>query len=133
MTLELIRTEHGLVPIDDESVEAIKKLKLRDVIIVEWKPKRNVRFHRKLFSMIRAVLPNQEQYKSENELLDVIKVESGHCTTLFTPSGIEVKVPDSIAFHAMDEAEFERFYNSANMVCCQLVGEEALDEILRYI
>ncbi len=133
MNLELTRTSKGLIPTDDESVKAIQKVKLGDTIIVEWKPRRNLGHHKKLFAMLRAVLPNQSHYKTEKNLLTAVKYRSGHYEILIDHRGEQMLIPDSIAFHAMSQADFENFYNTAHEVCCELVTEEAMEEIMRFI
>jgi len=133
LNLELTRTEHGLTPTDDASVEAVKKIQLGNSIIVDYKPKRNTGHHRKLFAMLRAVLPNQVHYKSEKNLLTAIKFRGGFYEVLLDHRGEKLLVPDSIAFDAMSQEDFEQFYNTANEVCCELVGDDALEDILRFV
>lgn len=133
MNLELARTKHGLCPIDDQSVEAIKKVKIGDVIVVEWKPKRNYKFHRKYFALLNAVLPNQSHYRTIDNLHEVVKFRAGYYETIIPLKGEPFIKTKSIAFHAMDEAEFEKYFNTALDVCAELVGDDAVRDIIAFI
>lgn len=133
MTLELSRTEHGLVPVTDEGVEAVKKIAMYDHIFVEWKPKRNYKFHKKYWALLNAVFPNQEHFKSVQNIHEAVKYRSGQYETVIPLKGEPFIVTKSISFHSMDEHEFEGFYNMAHQVCCELVGDDAIEDIFRFI
>lgn len=133
MQIELKRIKEGLTPLDDKSVEAISKLNIGDVIIVDYKPKRNVKFHRKYWALLRAVLPNQDRVKTEQQLHEIVKYRAGYFETMFDLRGNEFVKTSSISFDKMDENEFEQFYSHALDVALELVGEEAVNDILRFI
>ena len=50
-----------------------------------------------------------------------------------TQDGFIFHVPKSISFSNMDEAEFEKFYSNALDVCLMLVGDDAMDDILKFL
>ena len=133
MQLLLKKTEHGLVPIYDDCVEALKKVAMGGEIVVEYKPRRNSMFHRKLFALLNAVLPNQSAHKTIDNILNEVKLKSGHYETMKTQDGFIFHVPKSISFSNMDEAEFEKFYSNALDVCLMLVGDDAMDDILKFL
>jgi len=133
MTLNLIRTQHGFMPAFDDDVNAAKKVPIGEMIATEWKPSRNPKFHRKLFALLNAVLPNQEYHSTINNLLEEIKFKAGYYKTFITSTGEKFLKVDSIAFSEMDNAEFEKFFNKAHEVCCELVGDDAIEEIMRFI
>jgi len=133
MTLNLIRTQHGFMPAFDDDVNAAKKVPIGEMIATEWKPARNPKFHRKLFALLNAVLPNQEYHSTINNLLEEIKFKAGYYKTFITSTGEKFLKVDSIAFSEMDNAEFEKFYSKAIDVCLELVGEESINDILRFI
>ncbi len=58
--------------------------------------------------------------KSKQAFLDWLKIESGHFELQVTPAGIR-KVPKSINFNVMDQAQFNEFYKSAFSVCWKFV------------
>ena len=110
--LLLRKTMRGFEPIDDLGREALSKIGVGDLVRAEIKRPRNTDHHRKFFAMLNLVYENQEHYKSPNDLLEVLKIRIGHCHTVQTKHG-EVKIPKSISFAAMDQTEFDQFYNRA--------------------
>ena len=102
----------GLQPVDEAGETAMRKMGLGEVLTVEVKRPRNVRFHAKFFAMLQLILANQDHYKSLEDLLDVCKLRTGHCRTIQTKQG-EVRIPRSISFAAMDDTEFAQFYDRA--------------------
>ena len=132
MTLTLRRTKEGLIPLDDKSVEAIKKVKLGDDILAEYKPRRNVANHRRYFSLLNNVIHNQEYYKNVDNLLDVIKLKTGHFKTVVTHKGEQMYIPQSIAFHAMSEDEFQEFFSETIDVLLEFMPEDSVNMIINY-
>ena len=135
MLLNLRKTKTGLIPIDDESVSAFNKLRLDDEIYVDFKPRRNYKFHKKLFSMLNLIKNNQDYYKSVDNILTECKLKAGYFDIHIGINGEQILIPKSINFYTMDEADFEEFYSSCIDTCLQLVpmGQEELENaILRY-
>ena len=132
MLLQLVRTEAGLVPVDDKSVEAIKKVKIGYDIFAEYKPRRSMKFHKKYWALLNAVLINQEHYKTADNIHEAVKYRAGYYETIFTLGGDKFIKTRSIAFHSMDNMEFEAFYNTAIDVCVELVGDDAVEEIIKF-
>ena len=132
MQLNLVRTEHGLVPIDDESVAAIQKVRVGYDIFVEYKPRRNMKFHKKYFALLNAVILNQDHYKTVDNLHEAVKFRSGYYETIIPFEGEPFIKTKSIAFHTLDNMEFESFYNIAIDVCVELVGDEAVEQIIKF-
>jgi hypothetical protein len=133
MLLNLVRTINGLVPIDDESVDAVKKIKIGYDIFVEFKPRRNMKFHKKYFALLNAVLVNQRYYKTVDNLHEAIKFKAGYYETIIPLRGEPFLKTNSISFSSMDNLEFERFYNLAIDECIALVGDDAVNNILRFL
>jgi len=132
MLLNLVRIKEGLAPIDDESVKAIKKLSLGTEIFCEFKPRRNMKFHKKYFALLNAVLINQEHYKSVDNIHEAVKYRAGYYETIISLYGDSFIKTKSISFHTLDNNEFEDFYNIAIDVCVELVGEDAVEQIIRF-
>jgi hypothetical protein len=133
MQLLLLRTPSGLLPHDEDGVKAVQKIAVGDTILVDYKPRRNIKFHRKLFALLNAVLPNQQQHKTVDNLLNEVKLRAGHFDIHVTSRGEQVYVPKSIAFHSMDEVAFEMFYSKALDVAVELTDEQAVEEILKFL
>ena len=135
MLLNLKKTSKGLIPCDEESVKAFNKLNDEDEIYCEFKPRRNYKFHKKLFSMLNLILSNQTKYKNVDNILTECKFKAGYFNIHIGIDGNQVLIPKSISFATMDADEFEAFYSSCIDTCLELVpmGRTELEEaILRY-
>ena len=136
MLLEFIKVQSGrIAPANDETFERIAKIKTGDSIIVDYKPRRNYKHHKKLFSMLQFVFENQSYYQDLDNILEVVKFRAGYFDTIVTHTGKKHFKSKSIAFHNMDQTEFEVFYNKAIDVCLEIIPQDrmALEEaIVRY-
>ena len=132
MLLNLVRTKDGLVPIDDDSVKAISKISIGIDIFCEYKPRRNMKFHKKYFALLNAVLLNQEHFKTVDNIHEAVKYRAGHYETIIPLIGEPFIKTKSISFHSMDNQEFELFYNTAIDVCVELVGDKAVEQIIKF-
>jgi len=133
MLLQLVRTEIGLVPVDDASVKAVSKIKIGYDVYCEYKPRRNMKFHKKYFALLNAVILNQEHYKTVDNLHEAIKFKGGYYETIIPLDASPFLKTKSIAFHSLDNQEFEEFYSVALDECLNLVGEDSLNEIIKFI
>lgn len=133
MEIFLTRTPIGFKPSYDEDLERLRKVKMGDTVKVELTMPRNIKFHRKYFGLLSIVLDNMDtpaifktstgqeiEVKTVEDLLWHIKFQLGYFEQKITLGGKIVFEPKSIAFHKMDEAEFEVFYN------------RSIDVILKY-
>jgi len=133
MILELVRTPSGLAPISDDSVNAVSKIQMGYTVFLEFKPKRNMKFHKKYWALLNQVILNQDHYKNVNNLHEAIKFKGGYYETIIPLDASPFIVTKSIAFHSMDNAEFNDFYDVALDECLKLVGEDAVNEIIKFI
>jgi hypothetical protein len=123
MKLQLIKLANGnLVADGDESSKAIKKIPNGEVIIVDYKPNRNYKFHKKLFGLLGVILENQQHYQNVDQILEMVKFKAGYFDTIVTHKGIMHFKTKSIAFENMDNSEFEQFFNKALDVAFELTG-----------
>jgi hypothetical protein len=115
-----------LKPAYPEDSEKAHKMRSGEVYRVRVSMPRNVKFHRKFFTLINLVfdnlpeeiparMPDGEpiQIRSRKDLLWHIKMQIGHYEQKVTLGGRVTYEAKSISFAAMDEAEFEEFYNAA--------------------
>jgi hypothetical protein len=110
-----------LVPSDDDAREALSKIPNGSEIRVEIKARRNVKRHRMLFAMLKIVVEHRgDSFPSTENVLDALKVASGHVETIIHPITGEVYLkPKSIAFENMDESEFNRFFDRCVWIVCE--------------
>ena len=110
---------------------AMRRIGLGELVSVEVKRPRKIKFHAKFFAMLQIILQNQEHYKSIDDLLCICKLRTGHFHTVLTKQG-EVQIPECISFAAMDDDSFASFYDRACAWVCQEVipgmASEHLDE-----
>lgn len=111
----------ALRPIDEAGEGLLHKIKNSTLVMVEVRRPRNVGHHRKFFALLNLVYQNQDRYQSVEQLLSVMKVALGHCEMLVMKDGREVYIPQSIAFHKMDQSEFEVFWDKAVKLVCEKI------------
>lgn len=110
-------TDAGLVPMYDSDSDEKNRLRVGDDVLCRVTKPRNYEFHKKFFALVRLAydnLPERIQRMlhiySEEELLTCLKIDLGLFSTVWHGNKEVVKV-GSISFAAMDNAEFERFYD----------------------
>lgn len=107
-----IKTVGGMKPANTAAEELYRGLRLDQRYAGEFKRMRNARHHDKFFAMMQIIFQNQEHYTSMDDLLDVCKLRIGHVKVIQTARG-EERIPKSISWAQMDQAEFEDFYRRA--------------------
>jgi hypothetical protein len=130
-------TGSAFVPVGLETEKALERVKMGDVIECEWVLKRNPKFLKKFFALIRVGfdlweppaidqkrgftemygLPekNIERYRSD------ITITAGYYNAVYDLSGKLRLEPKSIAFGNMSEEEFAQLYSAV------------IDVILRHV
>lgn len=112
-----------LIPIDPAAEAALAKIKFGTDVQVEIKRPRNLYHHRKFWALANLVADNQEHYETPEQVVAALKAATGHCDWFPMKDGEHmVAIPKSIAFHKMDQTEFEAFYDR----CIQVVAKHFL-------
>lgn len=114
------RTAAGFAPADDASAEEIAKIKIGKMVKIEVKQPRNIQHHRLYWALVNLVWQqmDHERYPSPDELSAAFKIAAGIRTRIELPTGAIGFIPGSIAFHKMNQAEFDAFYNRVcDLVC----------------
>ena len=110
------RTVSGLSPADDEARDLLRSIKPGSTVGLELSRPRNIRFHRLYWGLCSAIA-SAIGAQSEN-VSDVIKLRSGHFTVVQTKTE-RLRLPKSISFAKMDQAEFRSFFERACVVVCE--------------
>ena len=129
MEIRVVKKNGGLYPYDEESEAYISKLGNDDFVVIEAKKKRNAKFHRKYYAMLRTVA-RQLDCKIET-LHDFIKDETGRYDIVAIGNKV-MKSYHSISFAKMDGIEFEIYYSESIAVLANLLGldhQEILQEL----
>ena len=117
-------TPYGLVPLYDSDHDLKQRLRVGSTVRCRVSIPRNYRFHKKFFALVRLTydnlpLPLVERWniRSVDDMLRRFKRDLGYFTSSVNELGEREIEYSSISFAAMDEEEFERFYNgSVNLV-----------------
>jgi hypothetical protein len=108
-----VRTLHGLLPDNEQAVEALRGVKVGHHVAVEVSRPRNINHHR-LYWALCTKIGNALDVEPEN-ISDVLKLRTGHFTTVQTRTG-PVHLPRSISFAAMDQTAFRDFFERCTKV-----------------
>lgn len=133
MEVFIVKSLGVLKPYTAEDADLIRSMREGEVYRAKVSMPRNVKFHRKYFSLLSLVYDNLPEHlplqsidgkpirvRSVEDLLWHIKMQLGHYERRMTLGGRVTYEAKSISFAAMDEAEFSEFY------------DRSLDVILRY-
>ena len=117
-------TPYGLVPLYDSDLDLKKRLKVGSTVKCKVSNPRNYEHHKKFFALVRLTFDNlpcnlAEHWNIHNEedMLRRFKRDLGYYTSTLNERGEKEIEYQSISFSAMEQHEFERFYNQ----CIDLV------------
>lgn len=117
-------TPCGLVPLHDSDLDLKKRLRVGSVVRCKVSNPRNYEHHKKFFALVRLTfdnlpLPLVEKWNIRNEydMLRRFKRDLGYFTNTINEYGEHEIEYLSITFAAMEQHEFEQFYNQ----CIDLV------------
>lgn len=117
-------TPCGLVPLHDSDLDLKKRLRVGSVVRCKVSNPRNYEHHKKFFALVRLTfdnlpLPLVEKWNIRNEydMLRRFKRDLGYFTNTISEYGEHEIEYLSISFAAMEQHEFEQFYNQ----CIDLV------------
>lgn len=117
-------TPCGLVPLHDSDLDLKKRLRVGSVVRCKVSNPRNYEHHKKFFALVRLTfdnlpLPLVEKWNIRNEydMLRQFKRDLGYFTNTINEYGEHEIEYLSISFAAMEQHEFEQFYNQ----CIDLV------------
>lgn len=110
--LWVVKRPDGALEVLPESVDEGRKIGVGEVLRVKYTRPRNGDHHRKFFALLQVVLENQEHFVNIDQILIDFKIRTGHVDVFIRQNGEVVYVPKSISFARMDQAGFEKFYQS---------------------
>lgn len=119
----------GLVPTDEDSDAAIRRLGDGELVSVEIIRPRSVSMHRRLFAILTSIGENQEPQRDPEDVLDELKILAGHYKSMILRdprSGVlfEVRTPKSIAFGRLTHDEFMAIWPSLEKAGIERFGAE---------
>ena len=136
MKILMSKTLSGqLKPCYDSDAELLKKIKAGDEVECEIKRPRNLKFHKKLFSLLNLVYSNQELYKDINDLRKDLTIAAGYFTERFDFNGTCIIEAQSISFSNMSQDTFDEYYQKILTAICDNMGfveKEINEELYNY-
>lgn len=142
MDIHLVRTNLGLQAYADEDYEKLHKIKIGSIVKATIVRPRNVKFHRKFFSLINAAwdsLTEQQRknLRSKETFREQLLIVSGFSEPLYDINGkVFLERAKSISFAKMDEPAFDEVYNKVldtilTLLMADGVSEEEFNNILK--
>jgi len=136
MKILVIKTQIGLKPVYDSDLENYAKIPINAEFEIEYTKKRNLRFHKKFFALLKLAFENQSDYRIlEDMRRDLIITAGWYNEVINLIDGEVLKVAKSISFSSMDEVEFSELYGKTKDVISRWLGitsETIEEEILMY-
>lgn len=143
MDIYCLVTPQGLVPMYDSDYDEKQRLREGEKVLCHINRPRNYEFHKKFFALVRLTFDNLPErlvqmlgIRSEEDMLDCLKIDLGLFKTVWH-GGRQVVRLGSISFAAMDNTEFEKFYNRSislilNKYLQGTTRKELLEEVERF-
>lgn len=136
MKILVVKTPSGLKPLYDSDYDNYSKIPLGEEFEIEYTKKRNSRFHRKFFALLKLAFENQSDYRNFNDLRYDLTIVAGYYEENVNKiTGEVTKCAKSISFSQMDEIEFNEYYEAVKDVICRWLGidnETLNNEIQQY-
>lgn len=137
MQLLVVKTINGLLkPAFDEDKEKFSQFPKDGYFEIKYTKRRNIRFHRKFFALLKIAYENQSDYRLMEDLRRDLIITSGHYEEVVNAITGEVyKIAKSISFNSMDETEFSLIYEDVKNVIIQWLGvsnEDLETELQQY-
>jgi hypothetical protein len=136
MNILVKKTQTGLRPMYDSDFENYCKIEIGEEFEIEYTKKRNIKFHRKFFALIKLAFENQQDYQSMERMRKKLIEVAGYYDEYRDPITKEIcKEVHSISFAKMDNTEFELIYTGVKNVISDWLGinnETIEDEINQY-
>jgi len=119
----------GFQPIDEEGSDFFRTLEPYSIAQATITIPRNLAHHRKFFALLNVVYKSCGNWKSVDHMLIELKFRLGMVELVTFANNTLIKVPASISFAKMDQAEFNKFYDRALVELCDMAGGIKEDEL----
>jgi hypothetical protein len=104
--------DNSLKAMHDSDLDVLRKIKAGAMIEIKLTQKRNVKHHRKAFSLFNLVLDNQDHYNNIDHLRSDLTKAAGYYTERKAFNGSIVVEAKSISFSSMNQSEFDKYYEA---------------------
>jgi hypothetical protein len=104
----------SLVPVDQEGLDILSRLRDERDVTVEIKQARNPRHHRLFFAILKFIVEHTDQFDGIEQAKTAIKVACGEVDPFIDPgTGKTFWITRSINWSAMDQTRFSAFFDRA--------------------
>ena len=87
-------------------LKAVKSMEVGELLSFTFRVPRSPKFHKYHFAVLKTVFDSQDQFADPEQFRKWAEVGAGHCDFVPGPKGKMVALPRSIAYEALDDAEF---------------------------
>jgi len=130
-TIHCRRIGGALWPEDEKSAEAIRKIPRHTSVPVRLLRERNPEQLKLYWRVLDRVVEATGRWRTPEELHLALKIATGHIEEVKLVTGRRVLVPESVAFDAMSEDEFIRYFDQAMRVLCEeVMGGCSINELI---
>jgi hypothetical protein len=132
-TILVRRIGGALWPSDEKSTEMVRKVPLATTVPLRLLRERNHEQLALYWRVLERVVEATGRWHCADELHLALKIATGRIDEVTLIGGRRVLVPDSIAFHAMSQDEFQLYLNDAFKVLCnEVLGGITVEELLEH-
>jgi hypothetical protein len=117
-----VKKDGKLVPADFAADELLAEIPEGKEVVITIRRPRSPLHHRWFFACLRKVCEATGRWHDEDELLDAVKLATGHVRRVQRLDGEVLILPRSINFASMPEGPFTRFKKRAMWVIGQATG-----------
>jgi hypothetical protein len=120
----MFKSGNALQAADQAAIDAMRKIPEGAHLTVKVSIPRSLRQHRLLFALLNVVCdaqPEPKVFLRPENLLEAIKLATGHVRETKDIKGKSYIVPDSISFARLDQAAFTQFFDAAIRVILENV------------
>ena len=137
MEVLVVKTINGLLkPAFDEDKEKFSQFPKDGYFEIKYTKRRNIKFHRKFFALLKIAYENQSDYRLMEDLRRDLIITSGHYEEVVNAITGEVyKIAKSISFSNLDETEFSLIYEDVKNVIVNWLGidnDTLTEEVAQY-
>jgi len=130
MKVRLVKKLSALYAYDEAGEAALRRLAPGEIVEVGLTRPRNAKFHRLFWALMTLVWNNIENvaYPTVEDLVTEVKIITGHYTRrdmVVDGKHYPVLTPKSISFAAMDDVEFDAFFQRV----CDWIAKDVLPGI----
>ena len=129
LKLQVQLSNGRLVPVSQYDAERMEDYAQGSLFNLTATKQRSNPQHNLYWSILRKVAKSTGKWPTEHHLHDELKLACGYVRSHFSAlDGSFVRIPDSIAFEKMDQAQFRQYFDMAMAKLAEGVGYDPLDE-----